>query len=80
MALGRPKQDIHEDDKLTASSMTLNNHHRRTLDELAPQIGAASRSATAAKVLEAVERMLRAGTLTAEQIRLASLPEDVPRT
>jgi hypothetical protein len=76
MAMGRPKRDVHEDDKLTPVSMTLNNHHRKTLDDLGPRLGASSRSATAARILEAVENLIKKGKLTPEQILLASLPED----
>jgi hypothetical protein len=79
MSMGRPKRELHEDDRLTPVSMTLNNHHRRILDELAPHIGASSRSSAAAKVLEAVEILIKRGSLTTEQIRSRLCPGFTPR-
>lgn len=73
--MARPKKNVHEDDKLGAVTMSLNNRHKKTLDDLGTQLGVGSRSAAAAKLLSAVDHLMKTGALTAEQIAVASLPK-----
>lgn len=73
MPRGRPKRDVHEDDKLQSRTMTLSNKHCWTLDWLAQQMRVSGRSATNARLLEGVEQLVRSGKLSVEDIMVASL-------